>query len=116
MLQWLQTKQNKKVYTKTMLYRRKLVLALLELSNGSLQATQLQKYTFEVSRHQVNSSYNFVPYKYGCSSFDLTADLNFMKKQSLLTSLKQSRSEFWIKTAADNFFDMLKDDDKRIVR
>ena len=56
-------------------YRRKILLALLEMFNGHLSAIQLQKYLFLLTRLQVNKVYDFVPYKYGCFSFQANQDL-----------------------------------------
>lgn len=56
-------------------YRRKILLALLEMFEGRLSAIQLQKYLFLFTRLQVNKAYGFVPYKYGCFSFQANQDL-----------------------------------------
>lgn len=56
-------------------YRRKILLALLEMFNGHLTAIQIQKYLFLLTRLQANKTYYFVPYKYGCFSFQANQDL-----------------------------------------
>ena len=56
-------------------YRRKILLALLEVFEGHLSAIQMQKYLFLFTRLQVNKVYGFVPYKYGCFSFQANQDL-----------------------------------------
>ena len=56
-------------------YRRKILLALLEMFNGHLTAIQIQKYLFLLTRLQANKTYYFVPYRYGCFSFQANQDL-----------------------------------------
>ena len=58
-----------------MLYKRqKRLLALLEIFGGNLKNTDLQKYLFLFTRLEEAKSYHFVPYKYGCFSFQAYDD------------------------------------------
>lgn len=58
-----------------MLYRRqKILLSLIEEFGGTLKNTDLQKYLFLLSSRQQEKSYHFVPYKYGCFSFQAYQD------------------------------------------
>ena len=60
---------------KPLYYRQKILLALLEVFGGKLGKTDLQKYLFLFTQeYQKNRSYEFVPYKYGCFSFQSDAD------------------------------------------
>lgn len=56
-------------------YRRKILLALLDLFGGRLSAIQIQKYLFLFTRLQDEKSFYFVPYKYGCFSYQANQDL-----------------------------------------
>ena len=56
-------------------YRRKILLALLEVLGGKLSAIQLQKYLFLFTREQMNKAFSFIPYKYGCFSFQANQDM-----------------------------------------
>lgn len=56
-------------------YRRKLLLAVLETFGGRLSAIQLQKYLFLITRRQADKSFHFVPFKYGCFSFQANQDM-----------------------------------------
>lgn len=56
-------------------YRRKILLALLEMFGGRLSAIQLQKYLFLFTRNQMSKAFSFVPYKYGCFSFQANQDM-----------------------------------------
>lgn len=56
-------------------YRRKILLALLEVFGGKLSAIQFQKYLFLFTREQMNKAFSFIPYKYGCFSFQANQDM-----------------------------------------
>ena len=63
-----------------MYYRRKVLLALLQSFGGSLGKTQLQKFLLLLTQKQEKKGYDFVPYKYGCYSFQAAADIFTMEK------------------------------------
>ncbi|MBP1613623.1 MAG: hypothetical protein H6Q13_1071 [Bacteroidetes bacterium] len=64
------------IYLCAMLYyRRKLLLAVLEAFGGTLTSKMLQKYLFLITRGQEAKSFDFVPFKYGCFSFQANQDL-----------------------------------------
>ena len=61
---------------KSLYYRQKILLSLLEVFGGRLKKTDLQKYLFLFTQeYQRDKSYEFVPYKFGCFSFQSVADL-----------------------------------------
>ena len=61
---------------KSLYYRQKILLALLEVFGGQLKKTDLQKYLFLFTQeYQKKRSYEFVPYKFGCFSFQSVTDL-----------------------------------------
>lgn len=68
-----------------MFYRRKLILALLKELGGELNSTQFQKYLFLTTRKQENKSFDFVPYYYGCFSFQANQDILTMAKQGMIS-------------------------------
>lgn len=67
-----------------MFYRRKIILALLQLFDGRLDKIRLQKLLFLFSLKQTKAEYDFVPYKYGCYSYSANADLTTMVSKGLL--------------------------------
>jgi uncharacterized protein (DUF488 family) len=71
-----------------MFYRRKVILALLQIFGESLGKTQLQKLLLLFAQRQEKQDYHFVPYKYGCYSFQAAADISTMQKygQVLVTN------------------------------
>lgn len=68
-----------------MLYhRRKILLALLETFEGVMLSTTLQKLLFLFTRQQTEKSYDFVPYRFGCFSFQANQDMLTMAKLGFL--------------------------------
>ena len=71
--------------TPLIFYRQKVLLALLETFGGCLSHTNLQKYLFLFTQeYQKEKSYEFVPYKYGCFSFQSLADLRRLKNMEII--------------------------------
>lgn len=62
-----------------MLYRRKFLLALLELLGGEAEKMRLQKLAFLFGRQQ-RALYDFVPYRFGSFSISMASDLGAMAK------------------------------------
>lgn len=67
-----------------MFYRRKIVLALLQLFEGELEKIRLQKLLFLFTLKQQKADYDFIPYKFGCFSHSANADLNTMASRGIL--------------------------------
>jgi uncharacterized protein (DUF488 family) len=67
-----------------MYYRRKVILALLQLFDGHLEKIRLQKLLFLFCQKQEKAEYEFIPYKYGCFSYSANADLDTMVAKGLL--------------------------------
>ena len=94
-----------------MYYRRKLVLALLQAFEGKLEKLNLQKLLFLVTRQQDKKSYDFVPYKFGCFSFQANADLHTLKKYNSVTETEKT----WVCVDDTPYFDALKKEDQSII-
>ena len=65
-----------------MYYRRKILLALLQQFGGKLGKIDLQKLLFLFCDSQNEPSYCFIPYNYGCFSFQANQDISTMVKYS----------------------------------
>ena len=63
-----------------MYYRRKVILALLEIFDGKLEKIRLQKLLFLFSQRQAKAEYDFIPYN-GLSKIDKSSYLNVIKEQ-----------------------------------
>lgn len=88
-------------------YRRKILLALLELFDGQLTAKSLQKYLFLFTRKQDNKAFDFIPYRYGCFSFQANQDLLTMQKYGYLEITEQSNGRFIKLTEQGNYLSLL---------
>jgi hypothetical protein len=67
-----------------MFYRRKIVLALLQLFDGQLDKIRLQKLLFLFANKQAKAEYDFIPYKFGCYSYSANADMTAMVTRGFL--------------------------------
>jgi uncharacterized protein (DUF488 family) len=91
-----------------MFYRRKIILALLELFGGELEKIRLQKLLFLFAQKQVKPDYEFIPYKYGCFSYSANADLTAMSSKSLLIETEKS----FVKVDKSSYLKLVKPEDK----
>ena len=94
-----------------MFYRRKMILALLEVFGGKLMKINLQKVLFLITQRQAKPAYDFVPFKFGCFSFSANADLAAMVKHGFLTEDEQS----FTKKDKQTYLSTLNDTDRRLV-
>jgi uncharacterized protein (DUF488 family) len=95
-----------------MFYRRKVILALLQVFGGSLPQINLYKLLLIFSKQQEKPEYDFVPYQYGCYSFSLHADLTTMCKKNLL---HENADKSLHKMDKINYFSALKESDKKLI-
>lgn len=94
-----------------MFYRRKIILALIQMLGGELEKIRIQKLLFLYSQKKKNPEYEFIPYKFGCYSFSAKADLNTMVKNGSLLE----NENYFIKNNPDDFVKTLKVEDKKIL-
>jgi hypothetical protein len=95
-----------------MFYRRKIILALLQLFDNELEKIRLQKLLFLFTQRQAKKEYDFVPYKYGCYSYSANADLTAMAHKGILT---ETLSSFTLNDTAD-YLNMLKPEDRAYLQ
>ncbi len=77
-----------------MYYRRKILLALIEVFGGSLQSTDCEKLLFNFCQQTGKNHYDFFPYKYGPFSF-----LSYYDKRRLVEmGLLKSADDFQLNT------------------
>lgn len=99
-----------------MFYRRKLIIALLETIGTNIEKTKLIKMIFLLTQKQNIPTYDFLPFKYGCYSFSLGADLETMIKKDWLQKIG---NEIGLSTDQTYFEDLIDFDQilvKRIVK
>lgn len=73
-----------------MYYRRKILLALLYKLGGKVTKLSFQKLLFLFSKAQQNAAYSFVPYKFGCYSFQASADMTTLGKYGFVNETEKS--------------------------
>ena len=91
-----------------MYYRRKVLLALLQSFGGSLGKTQLQKFLLLLTQRQERKAYDFVPYKYGCYSFQAAADIFTMEKYGQVAVTNKGIE----KVGSDDYITLLNEKDR----
>lgn len=73
-----------------MFYRRKIILALLQLFEGQLEKIRLQKLLFLFTNKQNKAEYEFIPYMFGCYSYSANADMTAMVTRGFLNEDEKS--------------------------
>ncbi|MEG1587550.1 MAG: DUF488 domain-containing protein, partial [Bacteroidales bacterium] len=92
-------------------YRRKILLALIQRFGGTLGATVLQKYLFLMTRLQKDKAYDFVPYKFGCYSFQANYDLGALEKKGFLKIVRNKNCTNYIIDPKTDCLSLIKRDD-----
>ena len=69
----------------TLQQRKKIILAILEKMGGRLSAIQMQKYLFLYTKLGGEKIYDFVPYRYGCFSFQANKDILSLSNDQLVS-------------------------------
>lgn len=101
----------KNTSTTVSLYRHKTLLALLQVFGGKLSNIDLQKLLFLFTQQcQQDKSYDFVPFRYGCFSFQSYADRRKFVERGIISD----NPDAWHLMAdnAHNFLDELTPGDK----
>ena len=94
-----------------MFYRRKIILALLQLFDGQLDKIRLQKLLFLFTQKQTKTEYDFIPYRFGCYSYSANADMTAMVTRGFLV---EDEKHFEKKDKTD-YLKQLKPDDKKFL-
>lgn len=89
-------------------YRKKILLALTETFGGEVIATDFQKLLFLFTESQDVRKFDFLPYKFGCFSFQAMADKKNLTKEGYL----QDSKNWTLKIRNANFTDTLVKADK----
>ncbi len=100
-----------------MYYRRKLLLGTLDEFGGMLNNTKFQKILFLITEIQIKKSFDFVPYKYGCFSFQANQDLKTLQKYKLVNSKCINKSTNWVlNNDGNSYFYALSKEDQSAIR
>ena len=97
-----------------MLYnRRKIILAILETFGGTLNKISLQKLLFLFTRNQEEKSFEFLPYKFGCYSFQLNQDLHTLKNYGYI--VEEDDDYYRLSSIKENYATLLNLFDNQIL-
>ena len=97
-----------------MYYRRKLLLSILQKAkNKKIEKISLQKVLFLISQKQSKPCFDFVPYKYGCFSFQSNKDLEVLSRHYNLVD--NCEKEWKLNSNKENYFDHLKGQDQESI-
>ncbi len=94
-----------------MFYRRKVLLALLQLFDNELDKLRLQKLLFLFTERQSKPEYNFVPFRFGCFSHSANADLIAM----VLKGLVSEGAGSFLKIDKNDYMNQLKSKDSILL-
>lgn len=94
-----------------MFYRRKIVLAMLQIFEGQIDKISLQKLLFLFTQRQAKAEYDFIPYRFGCYSYSANADLTAMVTREMVS---QTKTHFTSIEKTD-YFKVLKETDKKLM-
>ena len=95
-----------------MYYRRKIILALLQLFEGDLEKIRLQKLLFLFTQRQTKTEYDFIPYRFGCFSYSANADMTAMVTRGFL---KEDETHF-AKIDKTDYLLLIKPEDKKLLQ
>lgn len=94
-----------------MFHRQRILLSLIEVFGGKLNNIDLQKYLFLFTKKcQIEKSYEFIPYKYGCFSFQSYAD-----RRSLIALGLLLPGDDWTLAKGGHVKELKKEDQKKIA-
>ena len=95
-----------------MYYRRKILLALLDQFGGKVDKISLQKLLFLFVREQDKKAFHFVPYRFGCYSFQANADMITLTKYNLVGETEKD----WELKDEKEYYQELSTEDKATLR
>jgi len=100
-----------------MYYRRKILLSILDAFGGRLTRTQVQKLAFIFTRWQETPAFDFVPYRFGCYSFQANQDLGALKHAGLVEENSRDGFQYWQKPDKTDFaLQLIKGDRELLAR
>lgn len=97
---------------KGLYYRRKIALALVEGFGGTLSGTKFQKLLFLLTQNQMEKAYDFVPYKFGCFSFQSYDDKGALIAKGLLA---KDEKNWVLPRASTSYLSLLTENDRQLV-
>ncbi len=99
------------IQTKKIIFsRQKLLLALLQIFDGNLSQADLQNYLFLFTKEcQKKKSYEFIPYHFGCFSFQSYADCCRLREMGILLP----RENWRLSSSSTDYLSLIPKDEQR---
>lgn len=94
-----------------MYYRRKILLSLLQIFGNELEKLSFQKLLMLFTKFQSTPDFHFVPYKFGCFSFQANADMSTMVKYGQVCEADKT----WLKTDKTDYISLIRDADRKLL-
>lgn len=94
-----------------MYYRRKILLALLQILGGRLSKLDFQKYLFLLNSNKAIPFFDFIPYKYGCYSFVANQDMGTLTKYNMV----EEKENYWLIKNGTDYLTQLKTSDRILI-
>ena len=92
-------------------YKKRFLLSVIETFGGSVENLKFQKYVFLISQRLSKKYYSFIPYKYGCFSFE-----SYNDKRSLMnTGYLLEDEKKWVLNKNSNFLSKIDLQDKEYI-
>lgn len=95
-----------------MFYRRKIILALLQLFDGQLEKIRIHKLIFLFTQKQLKREYDFIPYRFGCYSYTANLDMTTMVRKGILSE----NEKYFEKIDNTDFLNQLKETDLNLLK
>jgi Protein of unknown function, DUF488 len=92
-------------------YRRKILLAILEAFGMKLGNIDIQKLSFIFCTRQSKPSFEYIPYKFGCVSYQVNWDLKALKTYGFV----EEEDNKWILKESKKYFELLTEDDQILL-
>lgn len=91
-----------------MYYRRKILLALIEEFGGDVGKIDLQKLLFIYTQYQAKPTFDFIPHRFGCFSFQARWDLRTLITYKFINETQNT----WILNKREQYKNLLTQSDK----
>ena len=92
-------------------------MSLLQVLERPIDKISLQKLLFVFTQKQDKTTYDFIPYQYGCYSYSLKADIDTMLKKGMVSmvSMVSEKETYITSNETINYLETLKVSDRKIM-
>ncbi len=84
------------------------MLALLQALGREVDSVSFQKILFLLTERQRSKSFDFIPYRFGCYSFQANAELKVLERNGFLKDM----NNVWKMVSGENWAEQLEDNDR----